>query len=72
MILKCQLNSSLLYYYHILLNYTHTTENNQTNSWDNQGMEPIENDHEQSKEQKTPSTVVPSEAQNAKKKHRLF
>jgi len=41
--------------------------NNQTNSWDNEGIEPIENDNEISKEQKT-ATAIPPQAQNAKKK----
>jgi hypothetical protein len=41
--------------------------NNQTNSWDNEGIEPIENDNEISKEQKTAASIPP-QAQNAKKK----
>jgi len=42
--------------------------NTQTNSWDNEGSEPIENNEDLVTEKKPPVTVIPSQAQNAKKK----
>jgi hypothetical protein len=42
--------------------------NNQTNSWDNEGTEPIEIDNDFVKEPKPPVTVVPPQEQNTKKK----
>ncbi len=43
--------------------------NNQTNSWDNEGVEPIDNDNDEVKPPKpTAAAAAPPEAQNAKKK----